>query len=82
MAHFNASGDRTASLVIFVKIGFEPCNNLYLVVFVLPGRLLVYVARCCVSYHGYLSFDPFFGTVASLRAMQCVKLKPPLVTAV
>ena len=33
------------------------------------------MARCCASYHGYLSLDPFFSIVASLKAMQCVKLR-------
>ena len=44
---------------------FEPCNN--------------YTLSCSfcqiASYHGYLSLDPFFSIVASLKAMQCVKLK-------
>ena len=33
------------------------------------------MARCCVSYHGYLYLDPFFNIVSSLEAMQCVKLR-------
>ena len=27
MAHFSVSGDSIASVFIFVRIGFEPCNN-------------------------------------------------------
>ena len=38
------------------------------------ARLFAFVARC-VSYHGYMSFDPFFSIVASLKAMQYVKLR-------
>ena len=34
------------------------------------------MARCCVSYHGYLSLDPFFSIVAAyFKAMQCIKLR-------
>ena len=33
------------------------------------------MARCCVSYHRYLSLDPFSSIVASLKAMQCGKLR-------
>ena len=33
------------------------------------------MARCCVSYHGYLSLDSFLSIVACLKAMQCVKLR-------
>ena len=56
MAHFSVSCDSIASLFIFVivRTGFEPCNNHYLAAFVLPGP--AFVARCCVSCHGYLSF--------------------------
>ena len=34
-----------------------------------------FVAICCASYQGYLSLDPFFSIAASLKAMQCVKLR-------
>ena len=39
-----------------------------------------FVRSICFSgkklcYHGYLSVDPFLRIVASLRAMQCVKLR-------
>ena len=27
MAHFSVSGDSVASVFIFVRIGFKPCNN-------------------------------------------------------
>ena len=41
MAHFSVSCDSIASLFIFVRIGFEPCNNHYRAAFVrafvLPG---------------------------------------------
>ena len=38
------------------------------------------MARCCVSDHSYLSFDPFLSiAVASLKAMQCVKFMEVLV---
>ena len=58
IAHFSASGDSTAFLFIFARRRFEPSNNLYLAVFNAgSGRLFVFVARCCVSYHGYLSFE-------------------------
>ena len=34
------------------------------------------MARCCVSYHGYLSLDLFFSIVAAnFKAMQCIKLR-------
>ena len=29
------------------------------------ARLFAFVARCCVSYRGYLSLDPFFSIVAA-----------------
>ena len=50
---------------------------MYLAAFVLLSRAIIFafVARCRVSYHGYLSFDPFFIIVACLKAMQCVKLR-------
>ena len=71
MAHFSAFGDSTASLFICVRMRFGSCNNYnhYLAAFVLTGPDICYGARCCVSYHGYLSFDPFFSIVASLKAM-------------
>ena len=40
------------------------------------ARLFAFVARCCVSYHGYLSLDPSFSIVAAyFKAMQCIKLR-------
>ena len=54
-----------------VRIGFEPFNNLTIN---LQYFNVAFVARCCVSYYGYLSFDPFFSIVASLKAMQFVTL--------
>ena len=71
MAHFSAFGDSTASLFICVRMRFGPCYNYnhYLAAFVLTGPDICYGARCCVSYQGYLSFDPFFSIVASLKAM-------------
>ena len=33
------------------------------------------MARCCVSYHGHFSLDPFLSIVASLKALQCVNLR-------
>ena len=33
------------------------------------------MARCYVSYHGYLSLDSFLSIVACLKAMECVKLR-------
>ena len=78
MAHFSASGDSIASLFIVVRIGFEPCNNYTsscsFCQIAGPG-LFAFVARCCAFYHGYLSLDPFLSIVASLKAMQCVKLR-------
>ena len=81
MAHFSVSGDSIASVFIFVRIGFVPCKNYTLSCSFCqiagPGYLLFvcFVARCCASYHGYLSLDPFFSIVVSLKAMQCVKLR-------
>ena len=79
MAHFSVSGDSIATVFIFVRIGFEPCNNYTLHILQLSSdcraRPFAIVARCCSSYHGYLSLDPFFSIVASLKAMQCVKLR-------
>ena len=56
MAHFSVSCDSIASLVIFVRIGFEPCNNHYLAAFVLPGpaicfcdKMMRYLSRLFVS---------------------------------
>ena len=42
MAHFSVSCDSIASLLIFVRTGFEPCNNHYLAAFVLPGPAICY----------------------------------------
>ena len=78
MAHFSASGDSIASLFITVRIGFERCTCI-LPLLCCCARLFAFVARCRVSYHGYLSFDPFFIIVACLKAMQCVKLRSSLV---
>ena len=40
------------------------------------ARLFTFLARRCVSYHGYLSLDPFFSVVtAYFKAMQCIKLR-------
>ena len=40
------------------------------------ARLFAFVARCCVSYHGYLSLDSSFSIVAAyIKAMQCIKLR-------
>ena len=75
MAHFSVSCDSIASLFIFVRIGFEPCYNHYLAAFVFPGPAICFVLRCCVTYHGYLSLDPFFSFVASLKPVQCVNLR-------
>ena len=63
MAHFSVPCDSIASLFIFVRIGFEPCNN-HLQLLYCRARLFAIVARCCVTYHGYLSLDPFFSIVA------------------
>ena len=49
LVRFSESTDSTASVVIFVRIGFQSCDNLYLAGFVLPGQAK---PRCCVSYHG------------------------------
>ena len=46
----------------------------YIAAFVLPGPAICFCGKMLhVSYHGYLSFDPFFTIAASLKAMQCVK---------
>ena len=77
MAHFSVSCDSIASLFIFVRIGFEPCNNHYHYQQLLycQAPLFAFVARCCVTYQGYLSLDPFFSIGASLKAVQCVNLR-------
>ena len=56
MAHFSVSCDSIASLFIFVRIGFEPCSDHYLVAFALPGpaicfclKMLCYLSRLFVS---------------------------------
>ena len=56
MAHFTVSCDSIASPFIFVRIGFEPCNNHYLAAFVLPGpaisfcgKMLCFLSRLFVS---------------------------------
>ena len=56
MVHFSVSCGSIASLFIFVRIGFEPCNNHYLAAFVLPGaaicfcgKMLCYLSRLFVS---------------------------------
>ena len=74
---FSVSCGSIAYLFIFVRIGFEPCNNHYLAAFVLPGPAICFkfVSRCCVSYLGYFSLDSFFSIVASLKALQCVNLR-------
>ena len=45
MAHFIVSCDSIASLFIFVRIGFEPCNNHYLGAFVLPGPAICFCGK-------------------------------------
>ena len=74
MAHFSAFDDSTASLFVRVRIRFYPCINHNLAGFVLPGPAICFSGKK-LCYHGYLSVDPFLGIVASLRAMQCVKLR-------
>ena len=51
MAHFSVSCNSIASLFIFVRIRFEPCNNHYLVAFVLPGLAICFCGKmlCCLS---------------------------------
>ena len=48
MAHFSVSCDSIASLFIFVRIGFEPCNNHYLAAFVLPGPAICFCGKMLV----------------------------------
>ena len=76
MAHFSVSCDSIASLFIFVivRIGFEPCNNHYLAAFVLPSP--AFVARCCVTCHGYLSLNLSLALeLLFKKAVQCVNLR-------
>ena len=76
MAHVSASSDSIASLFISVRIGFEPCNNRYLALsFAMPGPAICFCDMISIYNHGYLSFDPLFSIVASLRAMQCLTLR-------
>ena len=56
MGHFSVSCDSIASLFIFVRVGFEPCNNYYLAAFVLLGaaicfcgKMLCFLSRLFVS---------------------------------
>ena len=42
------------------------------------ARLFAFVARCCVSYRGYLSLDPFFSIVAAYFSYGCVFVIAPL----
>ena len=55
-------------------------NRVHEIIIILPllycrARLFTFMARCCVSYHGSLSLDPFSSIVASSKAMQCVELR-------
>ena len=52
MAHFSVSCDSIASPFIFVRIGFEPCNNHYLAAFVLPGPAICFYGKivCYLSW--------------------------------
>ena len=61
MAHFNVSCDSIASLFIFVRLGFEPACNNFIILQLLHcrARLFTLEARCYVTYHGYSSLDPF-----------------------
>ena len=79
MAHFSVSGDSIASVFIFVRIGFEPCNNYTLscsfrqiagpsYLLLLQDVVLLITVICLLN-------DPFFRIVASLKAMQCIKLR-------
>ena len=45
MVHFSVSCDSIAFLFIFVRIGFEPCNNHYLAAFVLPGPAICFCGK-------------------------------------
>ena len=42
---FSVSCGSIASLFIFVRIGFEPCNNHYLAAFVLPGPAICFCGK-------------------------------------
>ena len=71
MAHFSVSCSSIASLFIFVRIGFEPCNNHYLAAFVLPGPAICFRSKMLC----YLSGLFVSSIVASLKALQCVNLR-------
>ena len=81
---FSVSCGSIASLFIFVRIGFELCIIIIILQLLYCRAQLhvfAFVARCCVTYHGYFSLDPLFSIVASLKALQCINLRA-LVTAV
>ena len=64
------------SVNFLLALDFILLNAIYdLQLLYCQARLLASVARCCVSYHGYLYLDPFFSIVGSLKAMHCVKLR-------
>ena len=59
-------------LLLLSLLGFELCNYIFILQFFIavPGYLFcVFVARCCVSGHCYLSFDPFFSICSFLREL-------------
>ena len=45
MAYFSVSCHSIASLFIFVRVGFEPCNKHYLAAFVLPGPAICFCGK-------------------------------------
>ena len=53
---FSVSCGSIASLFIFVRIGFEPCNNHYLAAFVLPGPAICFCGKM-LSYLSRLFFS-------------------------
>ena len=66
LCHFDLVGSVRPLTVQPLYLESESCDNLYPAVFVLLGAVnLLLVARRPVSYHGYLSFDPFFRIVGS-----------------
>ena len=63
---------RKRPLLLLSLLGFEVlCYCIFILQFLYcRARLFVcvFVARCCVSDHFYLSFDPFFSIVAFLES--------------
>ena len=55
---------RKRPVLLLSLLGFELCNYIFILQFLYcPAWPFVFVAKCCVSDHCYLPFDPFFSIV-------------------